>query len=60
VARGALSVLRADGALVLEVADGDASRVAGLLRELGYTDVAVTRDLSGRDRVVEGVATSSD
>jgi release factor glutamine methyltransferase len=60
VARGALSVLRADGALVLEVADGDAGRVAGLLRELGYTDVAVTRDLSGRDRVVEGVATSSD
>lgn len=60
VARGSSEVLGAGGALVLEVADGDASRVAGLLRELGYTGVAVTRDLSGRDRVVEGVTTSSD
>jgi release factor glutamine methyltransferase len=60
VARGALGALRAGGALVLEVAGGDAGRVAGLLRELGYTGVAVTRDLSGRDRVVEGVTTSAD
>ena len=60
VARGSSEVLGAGGALVLEVADGDASRVAELLRELGYTGVAVTRDLSGRDRVVEGVTTLSD
>jgi len=60
VARGSSEVLRAGGALVLEVADGDAGRVAGLLRELGYTGVAVTRDLSGRDRAVEGVTTSAD
>ena len=39
VARGALEVLRPGGALVLETAAGDAGRVAGLLRELGYGDV---------------------
>ncbi|HXF97643.1 MAG TPA: peptide chain release factor N(5)-glutamine methyltransferase [Gaiellaceae bacterium] len=58
VARGARRVLRPGGALVLEVADGDADRVAGLLRELGYGAVRTTRDLAGRERVVEGVTTS--
>jgi len=60
VARVSSAVLGAGRALVLEVADGHASRVAGLLRELGYTAVAVTQDLSGRNRVVEGVTTSAD
>ena len=55
VARGALPVLEPRGALVLEIADGDAGRVAGLLRELGYEDVVVTHDLTGRERVVEGL-----
>jgi release factor glutamine methyltransferase len=56
VARGALAVLRrGGGAVVLEVANGDAVRVEGLLRELGYVDVCTTRDLAGRERVVEGV-----
>jgi release factor glutamine methyltransferase len=55
VARGALDVLAADGALVLEVAAGDAARVAGLLGELGYVDVTTAEDLAGRDRVVEAV-----
>ena len=55
VARGALDVLRPGGALVLEVAAGDAERVAALLDELGYSDVVSTRDLSGRDRVVDGL-----
>lgn len=60
VAHHALGALRAGGALVLEVADGDAGRVSALLRELGYTGVTATRDLSGRDRVVEGVTTTDD
>ncbi len=60
VAQAAAGVLRTGGALVLEVADGDADRVAGLLRELGYVGVVAVADLSGRDRVVEGVTTSSD
>ena len=54
VARGAADVLRPGGALVLEVAAGSARRVATLLRELGYAAVSTTRDLAGRDRVVEG------
>jgi release factor glutamine methyltransferase len=60
VARGALSVLRPGGALVLEVAEGDAHRVSGLLRELGYGELRATLDLAGRDRVVEGVSTLTD
>ena len=56
VARGARDVLAADGVLVLEVAAGDGGRVAALLDELGYADVATTDDLAGRDRVVEGTS----
>ena len=59
IARGALAVLRRPGgALVLEVADGDAPRVAELLRELGYGGVSTTRDLAGRERVVEAACPS--
>jgi release factor glutamine methyltransferase len=54
VAQGARDVLRANGALVLEVADGTAPHVAELLAELGFSDVVPTPDFSGRDRVVEG------
>jgi release factor glutamine methyltransferase len=54
VARGARDVLAGGGALVLEVATGDAARVATLLSELGYEGVATTKDLTGRERVVEG------
>jgi release factor glutamine methyltransferase len=53
VARGAVDVLAPAGALVLEVAEGDARRVRGILDGLGYADVRVTADLNGRDRVVE-------
>ena len=60
VARSALGVLREGGALVLETADGDAGRLATLLRGLGYADVLTTKDLAGRERVVEGVTTSAD
>jgi release factor glutamine methyltransferase len=42
------------GSLVLEVADGQASGIADALRALGYDDVRITRDLAGRERVVEG------
>ncbi len=53
VARGALDVLRPGGALVLEVAESAARATEDLLRDLGYDDVRVTRDLAGRERVVE-------
>jgi release factor glutamine methyltransferase len=55
VARGALDVLGPGGGLVLEVADGTAEIVGALLDELGYRDVRATADLTGRDRVVEGI-----
>jgi release factor glutamine methyltransferase len=41
-----------DGWLVLEVHEDRAREVAGALE--GYEDVAITRDLAGRERVVEG------
>ena len=43
-----------DGPLVLEVHSEQANAVADLLRSLGYADVRISRDLTGRDRVVEG------
>jgi release factor glutamine methyltransferase len=58
VARGALAVLLEGAALVLETADGAARDVSSLLRRLGYEQVAVTKDLTGRDRVVDGVRAS--
>jgi release factor glutamine methyltransferase len=56
IARAGRAVLAPGGGLVLETADGAAEGVAALLAELGYRNVRVTRDLSGRERVVEGTA----
>ena len=55
VARCALAVLRPGGAIVLEIAADGGARVTALLTELGYAEVAITRDLAGRDRVVDAV-----
>jgi release factor glutamine methyltransferase len=54
VARAARAALRPGGWLVLEVGDGRAAEATGLLRELGYSAVEQSPDLTGRDRVVEG------
>jgi release factor glutamine methyltransferase len=54
IAGGARDVLRSGGGLVLEVADGSAKRISGLLEGLGYQEVVATPDLADRDRVVEG------
>jgi release factor glutamine methyltransferase len=40
--------------LVLEVGDGQAPEVALALEASGYTDVTISRDLAGRERVVDG------
>jgi release factor glutamine methyltransferase len=40
--------------LVLEVGDGQARQVAETLEAIGYADVAITADLAGIERVVEG------
>ena len=39
---------------MLEVHEGHGADVAALLEDAGYAEVAVTRDLTGRERVVEG------
>lgn len=54
VARAAPAVLRPGGRLVLEVADGTAGAVTGLLEAIGFSDVRRTNDLAERERVVEG------
>jgi release factor glutamine methyltransferase len=41
------------GWLIIEIAPSQAQRVSRLLGIVGYRDVTVTKDLAGRDRVVE-------
>jgi len=40
--------------VVFEVGDGQADQVAAVLERLGYAEVTITADLTGRARVVEG------
>jgi release factor glutamine methyltransferase len=54
--REAAVVLRPGGALVLETHDDGAAALATLLADHGYREIAVTEDLAGRERVVEGRA----
>ncbi len=51
---GARAALARGGALVLECHADKARSVAELLASAGYTETAVTLDLAGRERVVEG------
>ena len=53
VARAATEALRPGGWVVLEIAENQAERVAGVLRKLGYEHVRVSHDMAGRDRVIE-------
>jgi release factor glutamine methyltransferase len=54
VARHALTALRRGGHLVVEVADERAGEAASMLEELGYEDVRLSLDLTGRERIAEG------
>ena len=54
LARAALNVLRPRAPLVVEVGDGQAKSVAGVLRQLGYREVSISEDLTGRERIVDG------
>jgi release factor glutamine methyltransferase len=54
VAAQSRALLRPGGRLVLECGDGQAVELAEALRRLGYAEVMETKDLAGRDRVVEG------
>jgi release factor glutamine methyltransferase len=54
VATEALTALKEGRSLVLEVGAGQSEAVARMLRACGYRGVAVTKDLAGIERVVEG------
>jgi release factor glutamine methyltransferase len=56
IAAEARQVLGRGGALVLECGDAQASALADHVRGLGFESVEVSRDLAGRERVVEGRA----
>jgi release factor glutamine methyltransferase len=53
VARAATEALRPGGWVVLEIAENQATKVAGLLRDLGYEHLRVSPDMADRDRVIE-------
>ena len=57
IVRAALPELRQGGALLLEVHAANAAAVAGAMRDEGYDGVTITRDLAGRERIVEGERT---
>jgi release factor glutamine methyltransferase len=52
LAGGARALLKPGGHLVIEVGEGQAPWLAEHLAALGYSEVALTRDLRGVDRVV--------
>jgi release factor glutamine methyltransferase len=54
IARDAQPLLVPGGRIVLEAGDGQTAGVAAALEDLDYEEVRITRDLSGRERVVEG------
>lgn len=50
----ASGVLSPGGVILLEVGDDQADAIATLVARAGFGDVTVTRDLGGRERVVDG------
>ena len=54
IAEEAPKYLRAGGGLFLEIGCDQVACVAELLRQQGFADVKVVKDLAGLDRVVEG------
>jgi release factor glutamine methyltransferase len=54
IAHDAQQLLVPGGYIVLEAGDGQTHALAATLEELGYDEVTITRDLAGRERVVEG------
>ncbi|MFN2389025.1 MAG: peptide chain release factor N(5)-glutamine methyltransferase [Actinomycetota bacterium] len=53
LARSVLDVLRAGGWLVLEIGASQGTAARALLEGLGYLEVAIDRDLAGRDRIAQ-------
>lgn len=51
----AVMVLKPGGAVFLEIGDEQGSALRDMLDEYGFTDVAIAKDYSGRDRYAMGV-----
>jgi release factor glutamine methyltransferase len=52
------AVLAPAGVVVVEIGWTQGPAVAALFERAGLSDIQVTRDLAGRDRVVSGVSSS--
>jgi release factor glutamine methyltransferase len=54
VVQDACIVLKNDGMLFLEIGEAQGAQVVALLKDCGFADVALIKDLSERDRIVSG------
>ena len=54
IVKDALEFLKPDGKLLFEIGHDQGESVPALMREAGYKDVRVIKDLAGNDRVVIG------
>jgi len=54
IARDARPLLVSGGRIVLEAGDGQAAELAATIEEVGYVEATITRDLTGRERGVDG------
>ena len=53
------ALLRAGGAMLLEIGEDQGARVARILEDFGYVDVQILPDLAGRNRIARGRWSSS-
>jgi release factor glutamine methyltransferase len=59
IADQARALLKNGGALLLEIGEDQGARVAQILHHLGYEDVRILPDLTGRNRIARGRWSSS-
>jgi release factor glutamine methyltransferase len=55
IAEKARQALRSTGLLAVEINENFGSDVASLLKDYGYTEVQVVKDLFGKERIVKGI-----
>jgi release factor glutamine methyltransferase len=55
IAQKAMISLKKDGVLLFEINAAKGAMVASLMEELGYRDIELRKDLSGKDRMVKGI-----
>ena len=46
--------LKNNGCLIFEIMDGQTESVKKLFMEKGYLNIKITKDVSGKERVIEG------